>query len=248
MEPRDTAAGGRAVSLADLVTAGNAVCGFLAIALVVADAGTEPGGGLPEQTVIVAAILVIAGGLLDSVDGAVARWRGSSGLGEHLETMSDVVTFGCAPAVLFAVDARAYAAPWDTLCLAVGAGYLVAALLRLARYATSREGDDHVLVGFPSPPAAMAALSIVVLHPPPLVALLAFLALAALMLGSFPFPTIRGWIVPFMAGWWVFAAVAAAGLVEPSVLAVFTLAVLTTVLASVPLRSRPGAPPARPRA
>jgi phosphatidylserine synthase len=137
---------------------------------------------------------------------------------------------------VFAVDARSYGAPWDGLSLAVGAGYMVAAALRLARYASSRDGGGHTLVGLPSPPAAMAAMAVIVLHPPAPVALAAFLALAALMIAGFPFPTITGLVVPFMAFWWTFAAGAAVGLVSPRVVAIFTLAVITSALVLLPGR------------
>ena len=125
------------VSLADIVTIGNAVCGFLAIAVAARVWTGAPAGEvrMSQHDVVVAAALIIPGGLLDSVDGAVARWRGGSVLGPHLEVMSDAVTFGVAPSVLFAVDAAAYGEPWAAVALVVAAAYAVAVLLRLARYA-----------------------------------------------------------------------------------------------------------------
>src|SRR5947207_2814138 len=130
------------VSLADVVTTGNAVCGFLAIAVAARLWAGAPGGGLrlTDRDLVLAGGLIVLGGLLDSVDGAVARWRGGSALGEHLELMSDIVTFGLAPAILFAVDAASYGDPWAGLALVVAAGYAVAVLLRLARYASAPTG------------------------------------------------------------------------------------------------------------
>src|SRR4051794_25994274 len=200
-----------APSLADFVTAANAVCGFVAIVVVARAWGGSAmsDGRLPDGDLILAGTLIIVGAALDSVDGIVARWRGGSPLGEHLEVMSDVVTFGVAPAVLFSVDASAYGAPWSGLALIVGGAYLVAALMRLARYIVlSNAADDHKLTGFPAPPAAMATIAIVVLHAPAPLTLVAVAGIAALMTASFEFPVLTGAVGRFAMGWFVFAFLA----------------------------------------
>lgn len=228
------------ISLADLVTTANAVCGFLAIAIAARVWTGSPGGGDPgisDHDLILAAALIVMGGLLDSVDGAVARWRGASALGGHLELMADVVTFGVAPSVLFAVDAMSYGSPWAGLALIVAGGYAVAVLLRLARYAAGPdEGDGRGLQGLPSPPSAMAAVSLVVLHPPAPVALAAIAALSILMIGSFPFPRITQVTAPLMGVWWALAATVAVGLLPPWPVAAFTLAAISGLLLVVPAR------------
>ena len=220
-----------APSLADLVTVANAVCGFLAIAVVArAWTGTTPDGRPPDADLVAAATLIIAGAALDSVDGIVARWRGGSPLGEHLELMSDAVTFGVAPAVLFAVDASAYGAPWSGLALGVAAVYMVAALLRLARYSVlSNESAGHQLTGFPAGPAAMGMVGVVGLHGPAPVALAIVLCMAALMIASFEFPVLTGAAGRFMIGWFVFGFVAIFTLPH-WVPATVTLALLAGVL------------------
>lgn len=66
----------------------------------------------------------------DYMDGRVARWRRkSSPLGEHLDSLSDLISFGVAPAALaFAVGMRG---GWDLLVL----GYFVSCgVSRLARF------------------------------------------------------------------------------------------------------------------
>jgi CDP-diacylglycerol--serine O-phosphatidyltransferase len=238
-----------APSLADLVTAANAVCGFLAIAVVArAWTGATPDGRPPDADLVAAATLIIAGAALDSVDGIVARRRGGSPLGEHLEVMSDVVTFGVAPAVLFAVDASAYGAPWSGLALGVGAVYMVAALLRLARYIVlSNESAGHELTGFPAPPAAMGMVAVVGLHGPAPLALAIVLCIAALMVGSFEFPVLTGAAGRFMIGWFVFGFVAIFTLPH-WVPAAVTLALLAGVLVAVGRPRRLRAPPRAQRA
>ena len=227
------------VSLADLVTLANAVCGFLAIAVAARlwTIDTSRGGRLTEHAVVLAGGLIVLGALLDSVDGAVARWRGGSALGEHLELMSDVVTFGLAPSILFAVDAASYSGAWPGISLAVAAGYAVAVLLRLARYASAAaEEEQPVLVGLPSPPSAMAAVSLVVLHLPAPLALAGMAALSVLMLASFPFPRIVSATAPLMTGWWALGGVAAVGLIPTWPVAAFTLVAISGLLLVVPLR------------
>jgi len=229
-------------SLADFVTAANAVCGFLAIAVVARawTGGATPDGRLPDADLVAAATLIIAGAALDSVDGIVARRRGGSPLGEHLEVMSDVVTFGVAPAVLFAVDASAYGAPWSGLALIVGGAYLVAALLRLARYIVlSSAAAGHELTGFPAPPAAMAMVAIVGLHGPGPLALATVLCVAALMIASFEFPVLTGAVGRFMIGWFVFGFLAIFTL-PLWVPAAVTLAILICVLVAIARPGRPG--------
>ena len=198
-------------SFADAVTIANAICGFVAI-IVVARAWADgpASGGLPDTETAIAAALIVAGAAFDSVDGIVARRFGGSPLGEHLEVMSDALTFGLAPAVLFAVDAGGYASPWDTVAVGIGAAYLVAALLRLARYVTLTADDaaGHALIGFPSPPAAMAMVAIVGLDLPAAVAGALVLLVAVLMTGTFSFPVMSGFVGRFIGTWFVLAFIA----------------------------------------
>src|SRR4051794_9975233 len=233
-----------APSLADFVTAANAVCGFVAIVVVARAWGGSAmsDGRLPDGDLILAGTLIIVGAALDSVDGIVARWRGGSPLGEHLEVVSDVVTFGVAPAILFVVDASAYGAPWSGLALVAGAVYMVAALLRLARYIVlSNEAPGHVLTGFPAPPAAMGMLALVGLHVPAPLALGIVLCTAALMVASFEFPVLTGAAGRFMIGWFAFAFVAIF-LLPHWVPAAVTLAILACVLVWVAMHGRLRAP------
>ena len=78
--------------------------------------------------------------VMDILDGRIARWRHeSSPLGQELDSLADVVSFGVAPAAMgFAVGLRG---GWDALCLVyfVGCG-----ISRLARYnATAAELSDN---------------------------------------------------------------------------------------------------------
>ncbi len=76
---------------------------------------------------------------MDVLDGRIARWRHeASPLGQELDSLADVVSFGVAPATMgFAVGLQG---GWDALCLVyfVGCG-----ISRLARYnATAAQLSD----------------------------------------------------------------------------------------------------------
>jgi CDP-diacylglycerol--serine O-phosphatidyltransferase len=74
--------------------------------------------------------------IMDALDGRVARRRGmASPLGQELDSLADVVSFGVAPAAMaFAAGMRG---GWDALCLVyfVGCG-----ISRLARYNVTAAG------------------------------------------------------------------------------------------------------------
>jgi len=111
--------------LADLVTIMNGVCGSFSIFssaqyLVTNDA----------ERLRWAFALPLAGLMFDFFDGKVARWRKSSSLlGQELDSLADLISFGVAPAVLaFAIGLRTYL---DTVCLT---GFICCGLARLARF------------------------------------------------------------------------------------------------------------------
>ncbi|KAF9246219.1 hypothetical protein BU15DRAFT_39520 [Melanogaster broomeanus] len=111
--------------LADLITIMNGVCGSFSIFssahyLVTSD----------EDYLWWALGLPVAGLMFDFFDGKVARWRKSSSLlGQELDSLADLISFGVAPAVLaFAIGLRTYL---DTVCLT---GFICCGLARLARF------------------------------------------------------------------------------------------------------------------
>ncbi|EIW85013.1 CDP-diacylglycerol--serine O-phosphatidyltransferase [Coniophora puteana RWD-64-598 SS2] len=111
--------------LADLITIMNGVCGSLSI--------FSSGHYLltkDEDYLWLALTLPLAGLMFDFMDGKVARWRKSSSMvGQELDSLADLISFGVAPMVLaFAVGFRTYL---DTVCLT---GFICCGLARLARF------------------------------------------------------------------------------------------------------------------
>jgi len=105
--------------------------------------------------------------IFDTFDGLVARALGAtSEFGKEYDSLADVVTFGCAPAVLV------YA--WGLHILGnLGGGisfvFLVAGSLRLARFnIMTGKSDYRYFVGLPIPAGALTLASIIYYAPAPI--------------------------------------------------------------------------------
>jgi CDP-diacylglycerol--serine O-phosphatidyltransferase len=103
-----------------------------------------------------AALLIGIAMILDTLDGFFARLTNStSAFGVELDSLSDVVSFGLAPAIL-AFTWGLW--PLERLGWATGFLFVAAAALRLARFnvqsATGTVTDKRYFVGMPSPAAA----------------------------------------------------------------------------------------------
>ncbi len=120
----------REFHLADWFTLANAVCGTGALFSVMTYLETKD-----VRHVSFACALVFAALVFDVLDGRIARWRQtSSPMGQELDSLADVISFGVAPAVL------AYGCGmqglWDR---AVLAGFVACGVSRLARYNVTAE-------------------------------------------------------------------------------------------------------------
>jgi len=153
--------------LPSALTLGNLVCGFVAMAKVV-DATTGLTGHSPFDPLFAGKILdacwlVVFGMVFDALDGRIARLTGqTSTLGTLLDSLSDVVTFGAAPALIakavYEHGKMVLEQPFvPKVITALCALYLVCAALRLARFTANTGSDEsshHVFQGLPSPAAA----------------------------------------------------------------------------------------------
>ena len=118
------------MGLADAVTVGNAALGVLAAVAATA-------------SVALAARLILLAAIADALDGVIARRRGGTAVGEYLDSLADVASFGVAPALLVAVAVR-QAWSFDRLRVAVAlagtALFVAAAVTRLGLY-TAYDSD-----------------------------------------------------------------------------------------------------------
>jgi len=117
----------RALHLADLITELNGFCGVMSIF-----SSLRYCLGAPTDTTnLYAALAFMPFGLFfDFMDGKVARWRQKASLmGQELDSLADLVSFGVAPAVVaFAIGLRT---PVDHLFLTF---FVLCGLTRLARF------------------------------------------------------------------------------------------------------------------
>ena len=125
----------RSFTPADALTIGNASCGTIAIFLCLDYVAADN-----RRFLWMAFLLLPMALVFDVLDGCVARLnrRRQSRLGADLDSLSDVISFGVAPAVLgFTLGLRG---GWDMLCLTY---FVVCGVSRLARFnVTSEELSD----------------------------------------------------------------------------------------------------------
>jgi CDP-diacylglycerol--serine O-phosphatidyltransferase len=121
--------------LADLITIMNGVCGTLSIMssaryLILSSNLPGPPSEEAYKWLYFALVLPMAGFGFDALDGKVARWRGGGSLlGQEMDSLADLVSFGVAPATLaFTLGLRT---PLDMLCLLL---FVSGGLARLARF------------------------------------------------------------------------------------------------------------------
>lgn len=182
------------LGLADYLTLGNALCGFLAVwALVVAQTAHAAAGAvgpLPRTAMATVVGLLMVAAALDVLDGRVARKLGGSGMGAELDNLADVISFGFAPAFFFVVWAM-QAGDAGLLPVAAGGAVLLAVIVRLARFSCQAPGTDY-FTGLPCPFGAMAVVTVVLLDPPLLAGVAAVLLISWLMVSRMEYPKPRG--------------------------------------------------------
>ncbi|CAG8447900.1 3062_t:CDS:2 [Ambispora gerdemannii] len=111
--------------LADFITLGNGACGSLSIFSSMQYLITR------DETWLWRSMYFIPiGTFFDIIDGKIARWRkNASILGQELDSLADLISFGVAPAVCaFAVGMRTFV---DTIVLTI---FISCGIARLARY------------------------------------------------------------------------------------------------------------------
>jgi len=112
-----------------------------------------------------AAIAVFVAGILDGLDGRVARLTGTqSDFGVQYDSLSDLVSFGLAPSLVlytWSLSAlKAYGSGWGKLGWAAAFIYAACAALRLARFNTQvGVADKRYFQGLAIPAAAGLAMS-----------------------------------------------------------------------------------------
>lgn len=134
--------------IANTVTSLNVFCGFLSLIY------------SSQHDYKMASIFIIVAAIFDAVDGIVARLLGtSSRFGVELDSLSDVVSFGAAPAFLIY---KAYGYQFGIIGILVSSTLLIFGALRLARFNIS-VGDLNTKSDFTGLPIPVSAITVALL-------------------------------------------------------------------------------------
>jgi CDP-diacylglycerol---serine O-phosphatidyltransferase len=178
-DPYNEAQASRIYILPNLMTAGNLLCGFMAVLNCIHArlAGTADDGVYLAATAgehyRYAVYFIFGAAIFDMLDGRLARMGGRESLfGAEFDSLADVVSFGMAPAFLmfFLILSPSQEFPWfRDIGGFVGFLYLLLAAMRLARFNVitnplihrANKDSSKDFVGLPVPAAALTVASLV---------------------------------------------------------------------------------------
>ena len=178
-DPYNAAQASRIYILPNMMTAGNLLCGFMAVLSCIHArlAGTSDDGLFQDITPSghyhKAVYYIFGAAFFDMLDGRLARMGGRESLfGAEFDSLADVVSFGMAPAFLmfFLILSPSQEFPWfRDIGGGLGFFYLLCAAMRLARFNVITNPLLHQglkesskdFVGLPVPAAAMTVASLV---------------------------------------------------------------------------------------
>ena len=181
-------------ALPSMVTLMSIACGFGSIVMSVDNAHI----GNPADYRLAAILLVLAG-VFDALDGFVARLtKTSSEFGMQLDSIADVMNFGCAPAILlYCYGFTALGTDHPTMLRAGGLAcfiFVACGALRLARFNVNvGRTDPRYFVGMPITAGAACVASVVVAWPDPVTSMLhaAMVMLLMVAVGTLMVSTVR---------------------------------------------------------
>lgn len=172
----------RVLRPADFFTMANAIVGLWA--------AVAAGRG----DVATAAALIALCVVLDGTDGIAARLWGGGPLGPFLDTLADLLSFGIVPAILLASLGMGW------IGFTLGGLWLVAAMLRLARFEVLREeSKPRYYSGMTTTGAAVLLAALVLAEVPAEVVIVAAVALAVWMVSRIRTVKLTFWPLVFGA-------------------------------------------------
>ncbi|POX38553.1 CDP-diacylglycerol--serine O-phosphatidyltransferase [Streptomyces sp. Ru73] len=193
------------LSIADTLTLGNAICGFMAVyftttgVLIPHLTGTDD-GGMARHSAAMAVILMLLASVFDLFDGLVARKLRASAMGAELDNLSDLISFGLAPAYFVVTWGMVAQDANQRVSVVAAVVVLLAVILRLARFSCVTV-PNGMFQGMPSPFGALTVVAIVLLELPFLPTLLAIIGVAWLMVSRVEYPKPRGRLAVAMLSW-----------------------------------------------
>lgn len=151
----------RNLHLADYITLLNGFCGFFSIISCLRYTKTNQ-----EHYIQRSLLFILFGGIFDFLDGRVARLRKKASLlGQELDSLSDLLSFGVAPATIgFTIGLET---TMDVLCLSF---FVLCGLSRLARFNITvnkiphdKNGKSKYFEGLPIPTSLILVISMAIL-------------------------------------------------------------------------------------
>ncbi|MYS48507.1 CDP-diacylglycerol--serine O-phosphatidyltransferase, partial [Streptomyces sp. SID6013] len=125
------------LSIADTLTLGNATCGFMAVyftttGILIPHLMGSDESGMARHSAATAVILMLCAAIFDLFDGLVARKLRSSPMGAELDNLSDLISFGLAPAYFVLVYGMVADDAYQRVAAVGAIVVLLAVVLRLA--------------------------------------------------------------------------------------------------------------------
>lgn len=193
------------LSIADTLTLGNATCGFMAVyftttGVLIPHLTGSGTGGMERHSAATAVMLMLLASVFDLFDGLVARKLRSSAMGAELDNLSDLISFGLAPAYFVAVWGMVASDANQRVSAVAAVLVLLAVVLRLARFSCTTLRDG-IFQGMPSPFGALTVVSVVLLGLPFVPTVLAIVGVAWLMVSRVEYPKPRGRLAVAMLAW-----------------------------------------------
>lgn len=194
---------------ADLITILNAILGLASILMVM--------NGQIDSALMLIILAVVA----DGADGAVARLTGGGVLGANLDSLSDAISFGAAPAVVsfYFLKGTGYLA-WFAACL-----FLACGILRLARFNVSGKKEGFEGIPITSGGLIVALFLLMRDYVPSLTIYLAVLLviLSFLMVSTISYPKMKNPLLLTLPGIVLFLDIAAFYLGHPTIVKIASL-------------------------
>lgn len=169
------------IALSDIISLLNMSSGFLSIISSI------------NHNFELAAILMLVAIMFDSVDGWVARKinrQDDLGFGKNIDSLSDIVSFGVAPAVFIFTCINTTPGIFQTIVILVSLCIVVCGVLRLTRYnVIAGKIDTSDFIGFPIPAISFAVATFYLsglFHP--YIALILSVIISLLMISNIRYP------------------------------------------------------------
>lgn len=158
------------IKLPDLISVANGVLGYAACLMAL------------ENFLSMAAATIIFASVLDGIDGTVARKIEFSDIGRVLDSFSDLISFGVAPALMV------YRLNSSELSIAVSSAFVICGALRLARFTVMTSEN---FTGFPITASGLLISLLYILGTPSSLLTLLMAILSALMISEVEYVKIR---------------------------------------------------------